>query len=187
MLSPTVPTQPRKFSKTVSKSLPVKLIPAEIREKSDAIVSKLQELQQLEVELKNEMAERKAAIKDLKGTIGRELACIKSGIEVKRVECEQHYDLDAQQTFFAFRGEEYDRTKLSDFEMKAFTRPPLFPDHKDEVDPAKAAAKDDDEVDDREPGNVEPLRKDETPESQVADVIRQETSGRGRNRKDHTA
>lgn len=182
-MSITVPIQERKFNKQVTKSLPVKLLEVEIRAKSDTIVAKLQELAQLEAELKEIAADRKSAIKDLKGSISRELACIKQGIETKRVECHQHYDLDSQKTWFEYRGEKYDESKLSEFELKAFIKPPLFPDHRDDGDEQKDKEEDDDPVFGKGANNVEPLRK----EDEIKDIIHQETSGRGRGKRDHTA
>lgn len=176
-MSHTVPTTPRRVEKTVRKSLAVPLTDEEVKAKTDQMVSDMTELERLEAEFALLKKEKSAEIKEIKAGITKARRVITHRTETKLVDdAVQVYDLDAKRTWFEYRGQQFDNMAISEFEMKALIKPPLFPDHED----SEQASGDDDELDDDIPlaplpGNV----------SDIEEVRRLETKRTGK--KDHVS
>lgn len=174
-MSITVPIQPRRIEKTVRKSLAVPLTDEEVKAKTDQMVADMTDLERLEVEFAALKKEKSAELKELKSGITKARRIVTQRTETKLVEdAVQVYDLDAKRTWFEYRGQQFDNMAISEFEMKAMIKPPLFPEHED-------ADKDDDAVEDDDvplaplPSNI----------SEIEDVRRSETKRGGK--KDHLA
>lgn len=174
-----VVTAPRKVEKTVRASLPVPLTDAEVQEKTTQMVGDMTELEVLETAFAQLKKEKSAEIKEIKAGIAKARRIITQRTENKTVEdAVQIYDLDAKRTWIEYRGQQFKNEAISEFEMKAMIKPPLFPEHDDaDGDPA---------TDDDEPGEdgleLAPLPGNV---SDIEDVRRSETKKGGR--KDHTA
>jgi hypothetical protein len=177
-MSITVPTAPKRVEKTVRKSLAVPLTEAEIKARTDQMVSDMTDLEKVEVEHKARKKEMSDETKDLKAAISKSRKVIVARTETKLVEdALEVFDIEAKRTWYEYRGQRFEERAMSEFEIRQNTKPPLFPEHEDS-DGLEAS----DEGDDSDL-NVVPLQAHDGDD--VKDVIRAETKRIGKH--DHTA
>lgn len=171
-MSHTVQTAPRKVEKIVRASLAVPLTDEEVKAKSEHMVAQMMDLEKLEDELSELKKGLASRIKDVKHEIKKASRIISQRVETRTVEdAVQHYDLDTKRTWIEYRDQKFNDMGMSEFEMKAMIKPPLFPEHDD----AEKAEAEEDEV------KTEPLPSNV---SEIEEVRRSESK---KSRKDHTA
>lgn len=158
------------------------LEPYELTSLTERMVSDMHDLEAMETEFAALKKERSTAIKDLKASIARTRRTAYLRAEDRTVpDCVQVYDTARRLTWFEYRGQKYDETGISEFELRSLVNPPLFPAHD-----AATGELDEDEAETDDPFDLPPPVTEPLPGnvSDIEDVRRSEAK---RNKHDHTA
>lgn len=187
-MSISLPMAPRRVERTTRKSLAVPLTDEELKAKTDQMIAHMTELADIEVEHKERKKEMSEETKELKSDISKARKIIVARSETRLVEdAKEIFDIETKKTWFEYRDTRYDERAMSEMELRTHTKPPLFPNHEEDVPGAVAEGGLEDELDDLKveplPDNVEEFGA-KTTRSDIADVMRDDQRRVGR--KDHT-
>ena len=103
----------------LKESLYVRLTDDEKQERARTAANLQGDLGNLEWKLKCHTEAAKKEIKEVKANIDAAVEAHNSGREHRLVDCEQIFDVATSQTWFVYRGEEYQRRAMQEDEIKA--------------------------------------------------------------------